>query len=588
MDHATPYLKEMLVFLGMAGILIPLLRKLRIDQTLGFLTFGALVGPFGLARLVDDFTVLRYVTISEVNGITALGEFGILFLMFMIGLELSVERLWMLRRWVFGAGIAQLVLSAAAIGGVALLFGNRIESAIILGLVLSLSSTAVVMQMLTERQALSSPIGQAAFAILMLQDLAVVPIFLLIPVLEKGYAEGTFVSAFLAFAKSAATITVLYLIGRRLVRPLFRFFADQYRAEVFMALTLLIVLGIGTLTAAAGLSMALGALLAGLLLAETEYRHEVEATIGPFKSLLMGLFFLAVGMQIDVLEVLRNPVWIPLSVLGLIVIKSVVLIPLFRIAGLSWGQAVEGGMLLGQGGEFAFIIIGYATAARLIDTQTGQFMAIVVSLSMFATPAATRLGGACRRLQERLSRFPSGPEPEPNMPALAGKVVIAGFGRVGQLLGQVLSQHDIGYIALDKDAGLVSRLYSERFPVYFGDASHMQTFKHLGIGEAAAIVLTMDHPLSALRAVKAIRQSYPFVPLYSRSRDDEHALELRQAGATVVIPEALEVGLQLATFALQSSGIDDSSILHFIEQKRKHHFIVPTMMRQTCSKAHVG
>ncbi len=315
-QHGLPFLREALVFLVFAGVLIPLLQRLRINQVLGFLVVGVLVGPHGLGQWATQWPWLATVTFSNASGVSQLAELGVLFLMFMIGLELSTQRLWALRRWVFATGGAQVVLSAAAIGGLALAFGNAWQPALVLGMVLALSSTAVVVQLLAQRQALATPMGQAVFSVLMLQDLAVVPLLILIDLLGSGSGDHIGSILGLTVLKSVGAVLLIFVVGRRLIQPVFRAFASRHQPEVFVALTLLTTMGIAGLTEAAGLSMALGALLAGLLLAETEYRHEVEVTIEPFKGLLMGLFFMSVGMGLDLRAVASDPLWVPLSVIG--------------------------------------------------------------------------------------------------------------------------------------------------------------------------------------------------------------------------------------------------------------------------------
>jgi CPA2 family monovalent cation:H+ antiporter-2 len=395
----------------------------------------------------------------------------------------------------------------------------------------------------------------------------VVPIFILVGVLAGGSSANLIPLAAMALAKATAAIVLIYLLGRRVIRPLFRSFAGQHQPDVFMALTLLASLGIAAITAAAGLSMALGAFLAGLLLAETELRHEVEVTIEPFKGLLMGLFFMSVGMQIDVREIMRSPVWIPLSVAGLFLIKGWVVALIFRAGGLRWGRAIEGGLLLGQGGEFAFIVIGQAVAGRLLEPAVGQFMMLVVSLSMFVTPPVARVARALGKWRRHGARLD---EQEPALPEPAGeRVIIAGFGRVGQLLGEILASQGISYIALESDARLVTHLNPQGFPIYFGNVARVELLDKLHARHATAIVLTMDHPASALHAVKAIRRAYPLVPLFARSRDEKHAVALRQAGATLVIPETLESGLQLSAFVLETLGIAESAAARIIELERE-------------------
>ncbi|GAB3542419.1 cation:proton antiporter [Noviherbaspirillum agri] len=565
--QALPYLRETLLFLALTGILIPLLQRWRVNQVLGFLAAGTLIGPFGLGLWANELPWLQYFSFPRREGVVALADLGVLFLMFMIGLELSAERLWALRRWVFGAGTAQVVVSAAAIGGLAYAFGNTLEAAAILGCVLALSSTAVVMQLMTERHMLGTPLGQAGFSILMLQDLAVVPILIMMGVLAKGGDDGLVMLAGGTLLKSVVAIVLIYLLGRRVIRPLFHSFAQQRQPDVFMALTLLSTLGIASLTEMAGLSMALGAFLAGLLLAETEFKHEVEVTIEPFKGLLMGLFFMSVGMAIDVREIAASPVWLPLSVVGLFLIKSVVLAVIFRIGGFNWGRAVEGGALLGQGGEFTFIVVGYALTTQLMPQAIGQFIMLVVSLSLFATPVVAKGGRIVAEWWD--SRHPdSNSIDNAEIEPVNGTVIIAGFGRVGQLVAQMVSAHGAPYIAFENNARLIAKMHPMGIPVYFGDAARVELLRKVHAEKAAAIVLTMDHPASALHAVTAIRREYPNVPLFARSRDEKHALALKQAGASYVIPETLEAGLQLSAFVLQTLGVSEGTSAHLIQVER--------------------
>jgi len=566
--QSLPFLRETLLFLALTGILIPLLQRWRINQVLGFLAAGTLVGPFGLGLWATDVPWLAYFTFPQREHVVALADLGVLFLMFMIGLELSAERLWALRRWVFGAGSAQVCISAAIIGGLAYWFGNPLEAAAILGVVLALSSTAVVMQLMNEKRTLGTPLGQAGFSILMLQDLAVVPLLILMGVLAKGSTAGMLTLAAGTLFKSIAAIALIYLLGRRVIRPLFHSFAQQRQPDAFMALTLLATLGIAALTEMAGLSMALGAFLAGLLLAETEFKHEVEVTIEPFKGLLMGLFFMAVGMGIDVREMAASPLWLPLSVIGLFAIKGLVLTVILRLGGFGWGRAVEGGALLGQGGEFTFIVVGYATATRLMPEAIGQFIMLVVSVSLFATPFVAKAGHLFAEWWEQRHPEPGAGGGSAQLEQARGKVIIAGFGRVGQLVAQMVAAHGTPYVAFENNSRLIAKLHPLGIPVYFGDAARVELLRKVHAEEAAAIVLTMDHPASALHAVKAIRREYPHVPLFARSRDEKHALTLKQAGASYVIPETLETGLQLSAFVLQTLGVSEGAAAHRIQIER--------------------
>lgn len=571
-QHAFPFLREILLFLALAGILIPLLQRLRINQVLGFLAVGALLGPFGLGRMAQEINLLGLLTFPNNASVAMLAELGVLFLMFMIGLELSAARLWAMRRWVFGTGSAQVLLCAALIGAAAyLLIDRRLDAALVLGLVLSLSSTAVVMQLLAESQRTASPVGQAAFAVLMLQDLAVVPILILIGALGEGGADAdtnVALIALLAMAKAAAAIAVIYLIGGKVVHPLFRAFARHRQPDVFMALILLSTFGIAALSALAGLSMALGALIAGVLLAETEFKHEVELMVEPFKGLLMGLFFMTVGMGMDPLQIVHAPLWLACAVLGLVLLKGLVIAPLLRLGGLPWGRAIEGGLLLGQGGEFAFIVIGDAIAVKLLDGAVGARVMLAVGLSLFITPLLARIGHTIGERWTGQTHAAATHVTDDEFDAARGRVIIAGFGRVGQQLAKLLAAQNIPYVAFENDAKVVSRLHAAGVPVWFGNASRPELLRRVHADEAPAIVLTMDHPPSALQAVRGIRREFPHVQLYARSRDEKHARALKQAGANVVVPETLEASLQLSAFVLEGMGLDERVVDDIVDRER--------------------
>jgi CPA2 family monovalent cation:H+ antiporter-2 len=492
-----------------------------------------------------------------------------MFLMFLIGLELSAERLWSLRRWVFLGGSAQVICTALVIGSLAYWFGNRLEIALLLGLVFSLSSTAMVMQLLTQQRAMASPMGQASFSMLMLQDFAVVPLLILVDLLAQKTTDDLSVVVGITLLKSLGAVLLIFLVGRRVVAPVFRYFARQRQPEVFMALTLLVTLGIAGATAAAGLSLALGAFLAGLLLAETEYRHEVEVTIEPFKGLLMGLFFMSVGMGINLSAFAQNYIWILASVFGLVLIKATVICLIMRKGSLSWGKAIEGGFLLSQGGEFAFVIIGVAATTNIFPRDLAQFMLLVVSISLLFTPFFARVGHHLGQYVER--KFGSQPvqEQESSPDTLSGHVVIAGFGRVGQLLADILEKQGVTYVAVEHDAHVVAHLRKRGRKVFYGNASRPELLRKMHMQHAVALLVTMDQPAAAMHAVLAARSEYPKLPIYVRSRDEIHALELRRAGATAVVPETLEAGLQLSFFALNVLSIPEGQINHILDQERE-------------------
>jgi len=567
-QHAFPFFREIILFLILAGILIPILQRLRINQVLGFLAVGAIAGPFGLALHAGEFPWLAWLTFPSGQGVSMLAEIGVLFLMFMIGLELSAARLWAMRAWVFGAGTVQVLATAVLIGGAAMLFGLPFPAAAILGVVLSLSSTAVVMQLMSEQNSTGSRLGQAAFAILMLQDLAVVPILVLIGVLARGSGDGAATLALVTMAKAGGAIALIYLVGRRVIHPLFKAFARHRQPDVFMALILLSTFGIAGLSSAAGLSMALGALIAGLLLAETEFRHEVELMVEPFKGLLMGLFFMTVGMGMDTRQIVEAPLWLLGAVLGLVLVKALVVTLLLRAGRLPWARALEGGLLLAQGGEFAFIVLGDAINAKLLDPGLGSRVMLAVGLSMFITPLLARLGRTIGEHAELAAVENAAKNDEAVLAAGRGQIIIAGFGRVGQQLAKLLTSQHIPYVAFENDAALVSKLHAQGIPVYYGNAARPELLHLVKAEEAPAIVLTMDNPSSALHAVRGIRRDFAHVPLFVRSRDERHARLLKRAGATVVVPETLEASLQLSAFVLEAMGLDERTVDDIVDYER--------------------
>ncbi len=567
--HLAPaYLAEAILFLGLSGVLIPLLQRLRINPVLGFLAVGMAVGPYGLGHLTADTPWLTYFTFSRAEDVEVFASLGVIFLMFMIGLEMSVDRLRAMRRLVFGLGSLQVALSGLVIGLIAFAFGHGLQSSVVLGLVLSFSSTAVVMQLLSQRRELGTPLGQATFSVLLFQDLAVVPLLVLVTILAQESGASFAGLLGVAMFKGVVTVVLIYLVGRRVVRPLFHAVAANRQSESFMALTLLTTLGVAGLTWAAGLSMEMGALLAGLLIAETEFRHEVEVTIEPFKGLLMGLFFMSVGMGIDISAILAEPILLPLSVVGLMAIKAAILFALLRAFGLTWGRSTEGAFILCQGGEFAFIVIGMALAVGLLDAGVGQFMLLVVGLSMLVTPPAQLLG---RRLGDMIdARIGSKPvHSEDALDELAGHVIIAGYGRVGQLVGELLAGHGVPHVAIENDAKIVARLRARGAPVYFGDASHPELLRKFHLERAVAVVITMDHTAAAVHAVKGVRRVAPAVRIAARARDETHAQALHKAGASTVIPETLESGLQLAGSVFDTLGVSGEVASRLIDGERQ-------------------
>ena len=559
-------LHDAVVFLAAAGLVIPFAKRLKISPVLGFMLIGLAVGPYGLARFAEQYTWLTHFLITDVAGVRALAELGVVFLLFMIGLELSFERLWRMRYLVFGLGSTQIIVTGIIIGGIAWAFGNSMQASIILGSCLALSSTAIVVQILIEHGRFGSTVGHGSFAILLAQDLAVVPILFVVSTFGAQVGDSLIWPISLAFGEAIIAVLIILGIGRLLIRPLFRFVGTADSPELFMAVTLLTIIATAVATHTAGLSAALGAFLAGLLLAETEFRHEIEINIEPFKGLLLGLFFMSVAMTIDLSEILAEPVWIFLSVIGLFVIKSIIATSLARIFGFSWAHASEMGLLLAQGGEFAFVVVGLALGLNLLPESTAQFMLIVVGVTMFLTPLMARVANSVGVKIE--ARMQSTAEREQFFPKLANHVIIVGYGRTGQLLAALCDQQQIEHIALDLDAVRVADLRAQGAPVFLGDASRVAMLQKIGLRQAAILAVCTDDPNATEQVLLAARQISPNVPVVARVHDSMHASTLLNQGATEVVPEVLESGLQLGHVMLEKAGLSANAARDIIDTQR--------------------
>ena len=572
------HLHEVIVFLVVAGVAVPLIHRLKVSPVLGYLLVGLAVGPYGVARFADTLPWLEYMVIADLDGVRALAELGIVFLLFMIGLELSIERLWSMRRMVFGLGAAQVVVTGALIAGIASLFDNSPAAALVLGAGFALSSTAIVMQLLTENQRLGSPAGRTSFAILLFQDLAVLPILFILGAFAAfgtagggAEAEGSVALSFaLALGQAAVAAVAIVVVGRVIIRPLFRFVGAAGGSDMFLAAVLLVIIGTAVATEAAGLSMALGAFLAGLVLAETEYRHEISVDIEPFKGLLIGLFFVSVGMAIDILMVAARPWWLIASVLGLFAFKGLIIYGLVRFFGQPRSVSLETALLLGQSGEFAFLVVGQAFALGLLPNETAQFMLIVTGLTMLATPLVARVA---RDLGQRVYRAEQAGQPalaDTALPGdLADHVVVVGYGRVGQMLGAILSEQGVPHVGLDLDAKVVARFRDEGAALFYGDASRPAMLQQIGLDHAHVAVVTMDSVDAAERVVATIRATRPDLPIYARARDAAHATRLLALGASHVIPETIEASLQLGEMLLEGLGVPDAAARQLIEARRR-------------------
>lgn len=555
-------LREVVVLLGATGLVALACHRARLSTVIGFLAVGVLIGPHGLGALVAEGSWAGLLVIRETEGMKVAAELGVAFLLFMIGLELSLDRLWRMRGLVFGLGAAQVGLTAAVIAGFAYGFGNGLAAAVALGAGLALSSTAIVVQLLAERGRLGSPTGRAAFGVLLFQDLAVVPVLLLVGLLGAAGAGALTggeiaLDVLLALGKAALAILLIVAAGRLVLRPVLRAVAATESREAFLAAVLLAAIGTAIATEAAGLSLALGAFLAGLLLAETEFRAQVAVDLAPFKGLLLGVFFVSVGLMIDLGAVAREPFWLLASVLGLVAVKALLLYALMRLWGERREVAAEAALLLGQGGEFGFIVITLAASLALLPPATAQFMAVMVALTMLGTPLLAGLG---RRAAERLAPTCATEAPAPEADeGLSGHVIIIGYGRVGRLVGEVLDGQRVAHVALDRNAVRVAALRREGASLWYGEATQLEMLARLGAARAAALVVTVDDPAMARALVATARQGFPDLPILARVRDDSHAEELRTAGATAVVPEVREAALLLGEAALVTLGVPEEA-----------------------------
>jgi len=566
--EGIPYLREFMVFLLSAGVVVPLFHYLRISPVLGYLVLGISLGPYGLGLMANDIGFLRYLVISEIEGVRTLAEFGIVFLLFMIGLDLPLTRLWGMRKLVVGMGGLQVIVTGAVLAGIAMTTGLTLLAAVILGLALTFSSTAMVMQLLMDHRRGGTVIGRSAFAMLLMQDLAVVPVLAFLAVLS-GHTEGSLAAGLgLAFLKALVAVVAILLVGRLVLKPLFGYVSSLHRPELFMAVILLTVIGTAMITEASGLSMALGAFLAGLMLAESEYKHEVEVDMEPFKGLLLGLFFMSVGMGIDIRVFGQQTFGILAAVAGLFVIKAAIIAGLALLFRLPRAVAAETGVLMGQAGEFAFVIIGIALQADVLPATAGHFALLVVSLSLVLTPFMATAG---RHLGAFVARRPVAEHIASHNLHLGhheNHVIIAGFGRIGHTVAKLLEAEDMPYIALDTDIATVSAARAAGQPVYFGDGSRVELLRRARADAAQALVITLDNAEAADHAVIAARREWPHLLIYARARDHAHAAELLKHGVTDVVLETVESSLQLGGRLLTGLGLSEGAVTRRLAQER--------------------
>lgn len=576
--HGGEY-RDLVVFLAAAGVVVPLFNRLRISPVLGFLAAGVLLGPDGLGRFARPDGWLAWLTIGDQAQIRQLSELGVAFLLFMIGLELSWERLKAMRRLVFGLGMLQVAVCAVAIAIVFMALGQPLAGAAVLGMGLALSSTAVVMPVLAAQGRINSETGRATFAVLLAQDVAVAPILITVTVLAALAQSGSVIEpaelgrALFTLAPAAGGLFLMVLLGRLVLRPMFRSVARaQHRGEgreLFVAASLLVVVVAGLGAQAVGLSMSLGALVAGILLAETEFRREVEVAIDPFKGLLLGVFFIGVGIGLDLDAVAADPATVLGLAGGLILLKALIIYLLARAWGLAGRSAIETALVLGPAGEFAFVVLSTGLVEGLATPELTRKAMLAATLSMFAVPLLAVLARfLTRRATPAVDAEIGALAPDAASGTSEGAVLIVGFGRVGRLVGELLAEHGQRFIALDADPASVRAGRAEGFEVYYGDAARPEMLNACGLGSARALIVTMDSPTKVDEVVKAARALRPELILIARARDDRHAARLYALGVTDAVPETTEASLQLAENTLVDLGVPMGLVLASIHERR--------------------
>lgn len=567
--HDALWIKDALVFLGAAGVVVPLLRVARVPNVVAFVIAGLALGPSGLGALSDQFEIVNYFTITEPEATAPFSELGVLFLLFLLGLELSFEKLWALKRVVFGAGALQSGLSTLAIATTLILLGFAPLTAVTIGLAFALSSTAIVMQLMIDQHRAATPVGRSALGVLLFQDILVAPILIFV-----GFASansdaplGGVIAE--ALVNGLLAIAIIVLIGRFVLGRVFRLAAHAGGRDLLMALTLLTVVGAAAITASAGLSLALGAFLAGLLLGETEYKHQTEVDLEPFKGLLLGLFFMSVGMSIDIRALVADLPVILGGLAALLFVKLVIAWLACRVFVGPQRVSIETAFVLAPAGEFAFVIVAAALAGGLVDAQTAGRIAAIAALSMVTIPFMDRLG---RLITGKLSDPPDAVRAPEDYKDLEGHVIIAGFGRVGHAIGRMLRAEKADVVALDRNAMRVFHERENGWDVYFGDAARPEILERAGAHGAALFIVTVDDPAAAEKMVRAVRSVRPDAPILARARDAEHARELAEAGASFVIPDAIEAGLQLAGRALREFGYATETVRDLIAAERDQEY----------------
>lgn len=563
--HTGETISDIVVILGAAGIVIPAFARFRITPIIGFILVGILVGPFGLGALVFRYPVLEWFTISDQDDFKSIGEYGIILLLFSIGLELSFKRLWKMRRLVFGVGAAQLLGAGVLIATGLYVAGYGITAAAGIGIALALSSTALVLPI----SGTKSAVGQSALAMLLFEDLAIVPIiFVLAALAPQVGGDAVWDDIVGALWQGGLVIVAMLILGRFMLPRLFGQAARTKSPELFVSVSLLVVIVCSLATSAVGLSPIVGAIIAGILIAETDYHTEVEVMTAPFKGLALGVFLISIGMQIDLRFVAANWTTLVGAVAAVGIVKAAVTAALLKLNGARTGTATETGVLMASPSETTLIVLGAAGAAQIISADTINFWQVATAIGLTITPILARIG---RDMSRRIELRESDDEAHELDESMEPRTVILGFGRVGRLVADMLRIHNQPYIAVDTNVDAIAEARREGYIVIFGDVLRPDTLDKLSLGHARALILTMDQPVLAEHIVKRVRAWIPDLTIVARARDPEHAARLYKAGATDAVPETLESSLQLSEAMLVDLGVPMGPVIASIHEKRDEY-----------------
>lgn len=554
------FLSAVLLILAAAVVIVATFKKMRLSPVLGYFVAGGIIGENGLGFVSSAQTEV-------------LGEIGVIFLLFAIGLELTIERLQAMRRYVFGFGSLQVIITSVILAGIAILLGETPSASIILGGGLALSSTAIVLQVIAEKRQQSTQVGRLSLAVLLMQDFAVVPLLVLVPILcgeQLGFAKPLVE----AFIKAVIVLIFIFIVGRTCLRPVFRMISSSNSAEsneIFIATTILIALGTAYITSYMGLSLALGSFAAGLLVAETEFQLQAEESIAPFKGLFLGLFFMSVGMSLDLQMIFEQLNLVMSLAAGLVAIKAIIIFILCLFFKISFGNAIHVGLLLSQGSEFAFILFRLADRSNIFNIDVDVLLS-VVTITMAITPLIAAIGSYIASRFDKKGKMKQD-DIYKDVADLSNHVIVLGFGKVGQMVARILEAENVNYIAVDIDTEKVATDRQNGVPLYLGDASNLSLLSAIAIDRASAVIITLSNEITLKKISRLISTNYPSMPIIVRAKDLSKSQEFYQSGATIIVPETYETGLQLGGAVLKSVGISEFEVSRIKNQFRAGNYI---------------